>query len=110
MYFIHNYFLCNFNLKLFLLENEYLIRDTYIKRYVKTSSSITLLPDIFDLLCSKNFDIEDDNYSKEKDEIKKESLIKKGIIFACMPFVFIIFSLIGVVIIQAVKALIGQNF
>ena len=65
---IHNYFLCNFNLKLFLLENEYLIRDTYIKRYVKTSSSITLLPDIFDLLCSKNFDIEDDNYSKEKDE------------------------------------------
>ena len=49
-------------------------------------------------------------YSKEKDEIKKESLIKKGIIFACMPFVFIIFSLIGVVIIQAVKALIGQNF
>ena len=65
---IHNYFLCDFNLKIFLLENEYLIRDTYIKRFVKTSSSITLLPDIFDLLCSNHFDIEDDDYSKEKDE------------------------------------------
>lgn len=65
---IHNYFLCDFNLKIFSLENEYLIRDTYIKRYVTTSSSITLLPDVYDLLYSQNFHIEDDDYSKEKDE------------------------------------------
>jgi len=65
---IHNYFLCDFNLKIFSLENEYLIRDTYIKKYVTSSSSITLLPDIYDLLYFQNFDIEDDDYSKEKDE------------------------------------------
>ena len=48
-------------------------------------------------------------YSKEKDEIKKKAIIKKGIIFACLPFFLVFSSLIGVVIIQAIKALLGLS-
>lgn len=48
-------------------------------------------------------------YSKEKDEIKKKAIIKKGIIFSCLPFILIGVGLIGIVIIQSVKALSGLS-
>lgn len=46
---------------------------------------------------------------KEKDEIKKKAKIKKGIIFALIPFGLIIVSLIGIAILQAIKSLLNIN-
>ena len=38
----HNYFLCNFDMNRFKIENEYLIRDTYIKKTIYNSPSSVL--------------------------------------------------------------------
>lgn len=38
----HNYFLCDFEMKRFKIENEYLIRDEYIKQYVHKTNTIVL--------------------------------------------------------------------
>jgi hypothetical protein len=46
--------------------------------------------------------------SKEKDEIKRKSLIKKAIIFGVMPFILVIGSLIGIVILKALQALFSK--
>ncbi|EKE25780.1 MAG: hypothetical protein ACD_5C00036G0002 [uncultured bacterium] len=46
--------------------------------------------------------------SKEKDEIRKKAKIKKGIIFAIAPFAFILIGFIGVVIVQAIQAMLNN--
>ena len=56
---MHNYFLCEFNLEWFRIENEYLIRDTYIKRYVSNSTANTLWKDAVYILFTKNIIIDD---------------------------------------------------
>ena len=38
----HNYFLCNFDMNNFKIENEYLIRDTYIKKIIYNSPTSVL--------------------------------------------------------------------
>ena len=64
----HSYFLCNFNLKRFKLENEVMIRNEAIKSYLSSSSQTTILKEIKYMLkwyngrCEKGFSI---NINKE---------------------------------------------
>ena len=66
----HNYFLCDFDLKRFKIENEYLIRDEYIKQYVYKTNTITLFRAMKRMLeASSNFE------KKVSKQINKESFI-----------------------------------
>jgi hypothetical protein len=51
---VHNYFLANFSLKRFQLENEVAIRRLYIKRHIHTSATAALYKDIIKMLNQRN--------------------------------------------------------
>ena len=59
----HSYFLCNFNLKRFKLENEVMIRESAIARYLSASNQTTLVSEIKAMLkwyngrCDSGFSI-----------------------------------------------------
>jgi len=65
---IHNYFLCEFDLYLFRIENECLIRETYFRRYIYNTDPNTLFYEILDLTRTFRFRIDD---SAPRDEIIK---------------------------------------
>ena len=71
----HSYFLCNFNLKKFKLDNEVIIRDEAIARYMSSSSQSILIKEIRSMLkwynsrCETGFSI---NINKD---FPKETLV-----------------------------------
>ena len=65
---IHNYFLCEFDLYLFRIENECLIRETYFRRYIYNTNSNILFYEILDLTRTFRIRIDD---GAPKDEIIK---------------------------------------
>lgn len=65
---IHNYFLCEFDLYLFRIENECLIRETYFRRYVYNTDPNTLFYEILELARTFRIRIDED---APKDEIIK---------------------------------------
>lgn len=64
----HNYFLCNFDLEKFKIENEYLIRDKYIKKHAINVDEERLFLDVNTMLrhvfCNRI--TIDDNFPKDK--------------------------------------------
>jgi hypothetical protein len=69
----HNYFLCNFNLKRFKLENEVLIRDEAISRYLSSSCINTLTKEVRAMIkwyngrCEEGYSMNvNKDYPKEK--------------------------------------------
>lgn len=71
----HNYFLCDFNIGLFLVENESLIRDMNLKRIINTTSTDILFKNIKKMLKtnenSNTLTISKDVNKKEFVEIMK---------------------------------------
>jgi len=65
---IHNYFLCEFDLYLFRIENECLIRETYFRRYIYNTESNTLFYEILNFARTFHFRI---HASSPKDEVIK---------------------------------------
>jgi hypothetical protein len=51
----HNYFLCNFNLKHFLDENEVLIRKKYIEQYIKNAKYTDLSIDTMQMISLNSY-------------------------------------------------------
>jgi hypothetical protein len=51
---IHQFFLCEFDLKLFLLENEFLIREIAIQKYIHNTSNDILYHNVINMISSNN--------------------------------------------------------